>query len=799
MKRILLLALPVMLPFLAMGQFTLKGKVTDKNNGESLPGANVQIENTFKATSCNEDGMYEITGLKKGRYVIIVSYLGYNNEVREIELSAESTENFSLTQSPVMQEEIVISATRAGENSPTAFENISKTELTKLNLGQDLPYLLDETPSAVVTSDAGAGVGYTGIRIRGTDITRINVTVNGIPLNDQESQGVFWVNMPDFSSSIDNIQVQRGVGTSTNGPAAFGASINIQTLKLNADPYAELNNSYGSYNTWKNNIMLGTGLLNGKWAFDGRLSRIVSDGFVDRGASNLSSFFLSGGYYGEKNFFRVNVLSGKEKTYQAWVGVPKDSLTTNRTYNPFFYENQTDNYRQDHYQFFYGQQLGKRWDLNLAAFMVRGLGYYEELQDFSDPWSNTAFADYGLPDLIIGADTISNTPLIRRKWLDNYYYGLTFSTTYDDKKLLKITLGGAASIYDGDHYGTLEWMQFAGATQPGDRWYEGNGTKTDFNVFAKADINLLKNLNLFADVQYRYVKHDITGFDSKMRILDQSHIFNFFNPKAGINYQITRAHRVYASFAMTSREPNRSNFADADPLKPLPVAEKLMDVEAGYNFSLQNFKAGFNGFYMYYTDQLVLTGEINDVGSSIMTNVPKSFRAGVEIFASLSPARWFQWNINGAFSRNRILDFTEYVDAYDVDWNFSQQVNYLGNTDLSFSPAIVAGNSFKFIPVKHLELNLISKYVSRQYIDNSANTTRSLDPFFVTNALISYKITTRFIREIGFSLMVNNVFNEQYETNAWVYRYLYDGAESVSDGYFPQAGTNFLGSVSLRF
>jgi len=793
MKRILLLALPVMLPFLAMGQFTLKGKVTDKNNGESLPGANVQIENTFKATSCNEEGVYEITGLKKGRYVIIVSYLGYNNEVREIDLSAESTENFSLTQSPVMQEEIVISATRAGENSPTAFENISKTELTKLNLGQDLPYLLDETPSAVVTSDAGAGVGYTGIRIRGTDITRINVTVNGIPLNDQESQGVFWVNMPDFSSSIDNIQVQRGVGTSTNGPAAFGASINIQTLKLNADPYAELNNSYGSFNTMKNNIMLGTGLIDGKWAFDGRLSRIASDGFVDRGKSNLSSFFLSGGYYGEKNFFRVNVLSGKEKTYQAWNGVPKDSLETNPTYNSFTYENQTDNYHQDHYQFFYGQQLNKRWDLNLAAFLVRGIGYYEEWKD------QDGFADYGLSDLIIGNDTLTSTDVVRRKWLDNYYYGTTFSSVYDDHKLFKLTMGGAAMLYDGDHYGTLEWMQYAGTSKPGDKYYEGNGTKTDMNFFVKADLNLNPHLNLFIDVQYRYVNHEITGIDDDYRILDQTHTFNFINPKAGLNYQINKTHRAYASFAMTSREPNRSNFADADPLKPIPVAEKLMDVEAGYDFKLQHFKAGFNGFYMYYKDQLVLTGEINDVGSSIMTNVPESFRAGVEVFTSLLPVRWFQWDMNAAFSRNRILDFTEYVDAYDADWNYFQQVNILGNTDIAFSPSIVAGNNFMFKPVKNLELNLISKYVSRQYIDNSANKARSLDPFFVTNALIRYKITTRFIREIGLSLMVNNIFNEKYESNAWVYRWIEGGTENTVDGYFPQAGTNFLGSVSLKF
>lgn len=793
MKRILLLAMPVMLPFLAMGQIKINGNVTDQKTGERLPGASVQIENTYKATSCDENGTYEINGMKKGRYVMVVSYLGYSPVIREIALEESRQEDFRLTPSPVMQEEIVISATRAGSKSPTAYENISKAELQPLNLGQDLPYLLDETPSAVVSSDAGAGVGYTGIRIRGTDITRINVTVNGIPVNDQESQGVFWVNMPDFSSSIDNIQVQRGVGTSTNGPAAFGASINIQTLKLNPTPYAELNNSYGSFDTWKNNILVGTGLMGGKWSFDGRLSRISSSGYIDRAKSNLSSFYLSGGYYGEKSFFKINILSGKEVTYQAWNGVPKDSLETNPTYNPFTYKNQTDNYWQDHYQLFYGRSLGKRWDLNLAGFLVRGKGYYEEWKDAE------SYADYGLQNIITGQDTLTSTDLIRRKWLDNYYYGLTFSTQYDDRKHLKMTVGGAATLYDGDHYGTLEWMRFAGPSDIGTHWYDGNGTKTDINVFVKADINLLKNLNLFADVQYRFVQHEIMGIDDDLRVLDQQHTFHFLNPKAGINYQINKAHRVFGSFAMTSREPNRSNFADADPGKPLPVDEKLLDTEIGYDFHRENVALGFTGFFMYYIDQLVLTGEINDVGSSIMSNVPESYRTGIEIYSSYSPVRWFRWNVNAALSQNRILNYTEYVDAYDAEWNYYQHTNELGSTALAFSPALVASNSFRIKPVKNFEISLISKFVSRQYIDNSASRVRSLDPYLVSNALASYTIHTNFIREIGLTLMVNNLFNERYESNAWVYRWMEDGVEKLVDGYFPQAGTNFLLSASLKF
>jgi iron complex outermembrane receptor protein len=799
MKRFLLPALSVMLPFLAMGQFKLNGTITDKNDGSPLPGAVVKIEQTYKACAADDAGTYEINGLKKGSYKVTATYLGYSGTSRDIEITGDTKLDLQLERNPIRQEEIVITATRAGDKSPTAFENISKIELRKLNLGQDLPYLLDATPSAVVSSDAGAGIGYTGIRIRGTDITRINVTVNGIPLNDQESQGVFWVNMPDFTSSVDNIQVQRGVGTSGNGSAAFGASINIETLKLNAEAYAETNNAYGSFDTYKNNLLIGSGLLGGHWAFDGRLSRISSSGFVDRGKSNLSSFFLSGGYYGKKHFFRFNILSGKEKTYQAWNGIPKDSLKTNRTYNAFTYDNQTDNYRQDHYQLFYGRQLGKRWNLNLAGFLVRGIGYYEEYQDINDPWGTTAYADYGFPDVIIGNDTLTNSSLVRRKWLDNYYYGLTFSSIYDDKKHIKITIGGAATQYDGKHYGTIEWMQVCGNIVKGQHWYDGSGVKTDANIFVKGDFNIGKHINVFADVQYRFVNHQIDGLDGKLRTLDQTHQFNFINPKAGINYVISDKHRVYASLAMTSREPNRSNFTDADPGKPAPVAEKLTDIEAGYGFTSTRFKAEINGFYMYYKDQLVLTGEINDVGSSIMTNVPKSYRSGAELSLSWSPAKWFGWNINAAYSINKIIDFVEYVDVYDADWNYSQQANHLGNTDLSFSPALVAGNHFKFTPVKNFEIGLISKYVSRQYIDNTASKSRSLDPFFVTNALLSYHVYTKLVKDIGISLLVNNVFNEQYETNAWVYRYIYDGKDQVSDGYFPQAGTNFLLSLGLKF
>lgn len=798
MKHFLLLALPVLLPFMAMGQFTLSGKITDLKTGEVLPNAIVQIENTYIASSSNAEGIYRINNLKKEFYSLMVSYLGYKTLKQKLEISGETKLDFALEQSPVMQEEVVINAIRAGEKSPTTYENIGKAELIKLNLVQDLPYIIDNTPSTVVSSDAGAGVGYTGIRIRGTDITRINVTMNGIPVNDPESQSVFWVNMPDFTSSVDNIQIQRGVGTSTNGGATFGASINIQTLKLIPDAYAELNNSCGSFNTWKNNILLGTGLIDGKWCFDGRLSRISSDGYIDRASSNLRSFFLSGAYYGKKQFYKVNIIQGKEKTYQAWNGVPKDSLKTNRTYNPFSYENQTDNYRQNHYQFFYGREMSSKWNLNLALHYTRGKGFYEEFQDINDPWAHTAFADYGLSDMIIGTDTITNTGLIRQKWLDNHFYGFTFSMMYDNRKNIKLTLGGAANQYMGNHYGLITWAQYYGNNDRNYEWYRGKGIKTDANFFIKFEYLFGKHLNLFADAQYRFVNHAISGTDGNMRLLDINKTFHFFNPKAGVYYSFNDRHQAYICFAFTNREPNRNNYADAN-IDRLPVHEQLYDIESGYHFTHPKLKLFGDIFYMYYKNQLVLTGEINDVGYSIMTNVPVSYRTGVEIGVSLLPKKWLRWDINFAYSINKIKNYTEYVDMYDSVWNFSQQVNKLGTTDIAFSPALVGGSQMNFILCKGLELSLINKYVGKQYIDNTSSNNRMLKAFVLHNAMITYSIHTKFIKTLELKFALNNFMNKKYETNAWVYRYIYDNTVYLSDGYFPQAGINFIGAVGLRF
>ncbi len=790
MKKIIInLLFIAAMPLMAFSQFSISGKVVDKETKEPLQGAHIIIENTFKSTTSNSSGYYFIKKLKKGNYSIKVSFIGYKTIIKKIKLYKNSELNFEMLSSPILEDEVIITATRAPEKSPTTFKNVSKKEIRDVNLGQDLPFLIETTPSTVVTSDAGAGIGYTSIRIRGTDMTRINVTINGIPLNDPESHGVFWVDMPDFASSIDNIQIQRGVGTSTNGAAAFGASINIQTLKLNPEPYAEINSSAGSFNTFKNNLTFGTGLIKGKFSFDGRVSKITSDGYIDRAFSDLKSFFVSGAYYGEKSILKLNIFSGKEKTYQAWMGVPKDSLKTNRTFNPYTYDNETDNYQQDHYQLIYSKEINKNLLLNAALHYTHGEGYYEQYKE------NRKFEDYLLDTLFIGGDTISRTNLVQQKWLDNDFYGFTYSLNYK-KKNTDFILGGSWNKYTGDHFGKVIWAQFASNGSINHQWYYNIGEKTDFNIFGKINYNLNNKFNLYGDVQYRRIYYSIDGDHDDLRDITQEHKFNFLNPKAGLYFDINENHSTYFSFAVSNREPSRSDYRDSDK-DHTPTGETLYDYEIGYNFKSLNFAVDANIFYMNYKDQLILTGEINNVGNPIMTNVPKSYRAGIELAVGAKILQNLKWDINATFSRNKIKNFTAYIDNWSPP--YKQITDDLGETDLSFSPDIIAGSIISYKPINNLNISFISKYVSRQYIDNTSNKYRSLDPYFVNNLIINYSIKTKFIKEIGFQLMINNIFNEEYETNAWVYRYYYEDKEYMMDGYFPQAGINFLAGVSLRF
>jgi iron complex outermembrane receptor protein len=784
----------------AHAQSDLSGRVTDPD-GLPLVGANVFIDRTFRGSVTDLQGNYSISGLPAGRYNVRASYLGYETGSREMEVTGHTTLDFTLKETSLMAEEVMVVATRAGRNSPVAHTDVSREEIEERNMGQDIPILLNLTPSMVTTSDAGNGIGYTGFRIRGTDMNRINVTVNGIPLNDSESHGVWWIDMPDFAASVDNVQIQRGVGTSANGGAAFGATMNFKTFPMNPEPWGEFNTAYGSFNTWRHSVSAGTGMLDDRFTLDMRLSKISSDGYIDRAFSDLSSFFVSGAWYGEKSLLKANVFSGKERTYQAWYGVPSELLGSRRTFNPAgmivssdgdttYYDNETDNYQQDHYQLFYSRELGRRFVFNGALHYTYGRGYFEGYRQ------DESLAAYRMNDVIIGGDTIRESDLVRQKWLDNDFYGFIWSLNYKYGKL-EAYLGGGWNRYEGMHFGKVVWARFAGDSEINHEWYRNTGTKWDWNTYLKLNYRIGGKLNLFADLQYRSIEHNIRGIDDDGRDITQLHVYRFVNPKLGATWEINGRQRLAASVAVGNREPNRTNLVDADPAKPLPVHETLVDYEISYRFNLTKAVFDVNLFYMDYNNQLVLTGEINDVGAAIMNNVRDSYRQGIELVAGIFPVKKVRWDVNVSLSRNRIRNYTDYVDDWD-NWP-AQVITGLGETSLSFSPGLVGGSRLRYEPIGGLSISLLSKYVGKQFIDNSSSDSRVLDPYLVNDLQVQYRILPRFMKEISLNLMLNNFLNEQYETSAWVYRYYYGGEEYKMDGYFPQAGINFMAGLSLKF
>ena len=688
--------------------------------------------------------------------------------------------------------EVVVSSTRANEKMGMAFTNVYQKDLKKNNLGQDLPFLLNQLPSVVVSSDAGAGVGYTGIRIRGSDPTRVNVTLNGVPYNDSESQGTYWVNMPDFASSAQSIQVQRGVGTSTNGAGAFGASININTLSYQKEAYGETNFTVGSFNTLKTNVLASTGLLNDHFVVDVRLSKLSSDGYIDRASSDLKSFYVSAGYYGKESFVRFNAFSGKEITYQAWEGVPESLLKTNRTFNPYTYDNQVDNYQQDHYQLISSFKINENWTFNPTLHYTKGRGYYEQFKP------QDKFANYGLPNVVIGTETIKKTDLVRRKWLDNDFYGVTYSLDYRSNKKFTANIGGAWNKYDGDHFGEIIWAKNASTSDIRYRWYQSNALKTDFNIFAKAYYQVNDALNFYGDLQYRTVVYDIKGTGDKRQDITQRSNYQFVNPKVGVNFQVNKFTSVYTSYAVGNKEPSRQDFIDNAPKAPL--AENLQDLEVGYRLGGQVFSFDANIYYMNYKNQLVLTGQVNGVGEAIRVNVPKSYRAGLELSATWKMAEKWKLAANTTFSQNKIKNFTETVVNYDGD---ADKINKFTKTDISFSPNVISGGQLSFTPCKNLELTWLSKYVSKQFMDNTSDVNRSLNAFFVNDLRATFTVKPNverrpIFKEITFSLLVNNLFNHLYESNGYTYSYIYDKQTTTENFYYPQAGTNFLLAVKVR-
>ncbi|NOZ47613.1 MAG: TonB-dependent receptor [Chlorobi bacterium] len=819
MKKLFIFLVSQVIFVSAFAQFTITGQVIDENNN-ALAGANIQIGNTYLGTYADINGKFILKNLKMGTYEISVSFLGYKVQKRTIDVQKDMEISIKLEKSPFLTDEVIVSSTRAGNKAPLTYSNISKEQIEDKNYGQDIPYLLNTTPSLVTTSDAGTGIGYTNFRIRGTDINRINVTLNGIPMNDAESHGVWWVDLPDFAESVDNIQIQRGVGTSTNGAASFGATINLQTTTLNKKPYTKFSTNAGSFNTFKNSLSVGSGLINKHYTFDARFSKVNSDGYIDRARVDLKSFFVSGGYYSEKSILKINIFSGVEETYQAWTGVPSVRLNTdsvgmrkyldhylysekeyenminsnNRTYNFYTYDNEIDHYQQDNYQLLFSHKVNSDLNVNAALHYTKGKGYYEQYKE------GESFANYGLDNLIIGTDTLEKTDLIRRKWLDNDFYGVTYSAIYKKLKFSSVT-GGAINQYEGNHFGRIIWAKYASNSNIRYEWYRNYGNKWEFNIFEKIGYSFSNRLNLLADIQYRRIDYKISGFDDDNRNLGQTHIYNFLNPKVGFYYSLQENQDLHLYFGIANREPSRSNLVDADPAKSLPVSEKLFDYEMGYNYKLKQLDIGLNFYYMYYQNQLVLTGEINDVGDPIMTNVPKSFRKGIEITARAQLIDKILWNGNLTLSSNKILNFTENVDNWDYWSNPTLPYQYtfnLGKTDLSFSPAVVFNNEIIYSPTSNFSVSLISNYVGKQYIDNSADNNRILNAYFVNNCKLNFKIKSVKAGDISIHLLVNNIFNTMYESNAWVYRYYYNNKPEKMDGYFPQAGINFIGGLTIK-
>ena len=802
MRNLSLSTLLTLLAFLSFSQFNISGRVVNQNN-EPLPWATVQILNTKYVATTNGDGFYEFVRLKQGNYTLKYNYIGYQTLTKQVSVDNKNVAvNAAMSLHDLMINEVTVQGTRIEENTPTTYTTITKEEIEKTNLGQDMPYLLQQSPSMVVSSDAGAGVGYTYMRIRGTDQSRINVTINGIPLNDAESHGVYFINLPDFASSVESVDIQRGAGTSTNGVGAFGASVNLFTDFRSETPFAEVNNSIGSFGTIRNSVKFGTGVMNKKFSFEGRLSNIQSDGFVDRASSDLQSYFFSGQYASGKNSLKFITFSGKEKTFQSWAGIPKDSLETNRTYNPYTYDNETDNYQQTHYQLFYDRKISDKLFLNTALHYTKGQGYFEQFREDDD------MSTYNIDPVFTSTDTITNTDLIRRRWLDNDFVGGIFALKYKPNQKLQTILGGGYNYYDGDHFGEVIWARYSNNLDIRDRYYDNNATKTDGNIYSKTNYQVSKKLNAFLDLQVRQITYNFLGFDNQLRNVQQDARFVFFNPKVGASFSLNSSTKLYGLFAVANKEPNRDDFTESSPTSR-PTHETLYDLELGFKRSKTNYALSVNGYFMSYKNQLVTTGEINDVGASVRTNIDNSYRAGIEIEGGIRITKGLKWSGNITLSQNKIQNWTEYVDNWDT-WG-KDTVKHT-NTTLAFSPSIIASSIFEFSPYKQwdgpkmknriddLTISLISKYVGDQFVDNTGSTDRMLDAYFVHDLRVNYSIKFRSgLDKLTLFGSIYNLTSELYSANAWSYRYSSGGEFEQLMGFYPQATRNFLIGLNLKF
>ena len=762
--------------------FTLKGKVVDENN-ESLPGATILVKEAKKGTSTDFDGAFSLN-LQKGKYTIQISFIGYKTVSKEISIIKNDEIEFTLLSNLTVLEEVLVSAVRVNADMPVTFSNLSKKEIAKRNLGQDIPILLNYMPSVVSSSDAGAGVGYTYMSVRGSNSERINVTLNGIPFNDAESHGSFWVNLGDFASSTENLQLQRGVGTSTNGSGAFGASLNILTDAVSEESYGEISNSFGSFGTRKHTVKFSTGKINDHVEIAGRLSNISYDGYVDRAFANLKSYYLQGSYTDENTLIKAITFGGKEKTYQAWEGLTADQLKENRRQNPYTYDNEVDDYNQNHYQLHWNEKISETWSTNLGLNYTKGSGFFEQFKSEKDA------ADYG--NLIKdGSDVIV------RRWLDNDFYVVNFNTNYKTDKLNLIT-GISYSNYTGDHFGEVIWgSDLAPNTNIRDNYYFSDAKKTDFSVFTKATFNITEKLAGYLDLQGRFVAYQTKGITNDIVPINVDANFNFFNPKFGFTYKVDNDNSLYTSFAVANREPNRNDFENG-----VSTPETLNDLEFGWRLKNENIKLNTNIYYMDYKNQLVLTGALDDVGQQIRANSESSYRLGLEIDADIRLSEQFSIRPNAAFSTNKNRDFSILRDG-------NKTPQSLGDTDISFSPDVIIGNMFTYMPLENLQFTFLTKYVGDQLMSNLSSVVSNNDvlkSYFTSDINIVYELkTTKVFKSVVFSALANNIFNAEYVDRGYYYTYddtwsdpntttTLDGA-----GYFPQATRNFLVGVTLRF
>ena len=717
-------------------------------------------------------------------YILLSAFLLSTTTIfgQQNQVESDSTKTQTL-------EEVLVQSVRVKPNAPIAHSNLTKAQLQSRNLGQDLPILLNYLPSVVTTSDAGAGIGYTGIRVRGVSPLSTNVTINGIPFTDAESLGAFWVNMPDFTSSVESLQLQRGVGTSTNGSGAFGASVNILTDASSYTPTAEVSNSFGSYNTRKHSVKFSTGKINDVFELSGRLSTINSDGYVDRAFSDLKSYFLQGTYNNNGTLIKALVFGGHEKTYQSWEGLTKQQLEDDRRQNPYTYENEIDNYKQDHYQLHWNQKLNQNWSTNLGLNYTYGRGYYEQYRE------DDAVSTYGGIVEATGVDFYGTavTDLIRRRWLDNDFYVINATANYKESDL-NLIVGGSYSNYDGDHFGEVIWArQFASGTSIRDQYYFGNGKKTDFSAFAKATYTLNSKIDVYGDLQLRNVGYKTSGLTSDLENMRIDESYSFFNPKVGVSYQLASNSSLYASYARANREPSRSDFESNPDVKP----EQLNDFEMGWRYNKEGVMLNINSYYMQYNEQLILTGALDDVGAPVRTNSGDSYRLGLEIEAAFSLSDAFIIQPVLTLSSNKNKQTYSQVDGILKDF---------GTTNISFSPEVVASNAFIYSPLKNFSLSFLTKYVGDQYMGNTDTDTSKLKEYFVNDLNITYEWNPKSVfSTVVVSALVNNIFDKEYVSNG--YYYTYDDDWSVPGqlttiegaGYYPQATRNFLVGVTLKF